>query len=303
MHNIRKFICLIVMYLSVGFPIACFAESAADTELQYRLNRTNVDLAELGRQWRIYQRALQGQKDDEASEALRRLRRTMAEGGVERFDAAAQSLIRQAEQLRRDGRLKSAMEMLTIAESLAPSLSEVRSARARLLIASSPASVHDWGLAYLKAYFGTFALEKPRLEFFLTFILWAVALFLVCVLIFWATQVIRYALHFSYDLSGVLPFVSGWVSAVVCIAMLSAMTIWLANIVPALGALLVLLSLYQSRKERVVSILSLLTLAVVTVAGPGFRMYEILALKQQGGWNRSMLTLLTGRHSESWPGF
>ena len=89
--------------------------------------------------------------------------------------------------------------------------------------------------------------------------------------------------------------------AVVCIAMLSAMTFgW--RMCPCTGGIIGPIEFVPVPKERVVSILSLLTLAVVTVAGPGFRMYEILALKQQGGWNRS-ITLLTGRHSESWPGF
>ncbi|MEE2785923.1 MAG: tetratricopeptide repeat protein [Myxococcota bacterium] len=268
MQNILKLICAVLMAIWFGLMPDALAQGSRESAKPLKLNKTMVSLDELGRQWRHCLKTMEAGQPGDAEEALRRLRRMMAEGGVERFDAAAQRLLFNVERLRKTGQFEAASDLLVVARSLAPGLPAIEFAQARLRRSESPFAVHTWGMEELRARVATVVEARARMDSVVSGLLWAAVLGALVIFIFGLCQLVRYGLHLLYDFAALIPAVSGVTSAFVTVSMLVATALVTGNAVPTIAGLFVLLSLYQARGERVMTVASGLFVAALILLGP-----------------------------------
>ncbi len=188
-----------------------------------------------------------------AAEQLDRIARAAVAAGIQRLDAFAVALLREARAAAAAERYPEAARLVDEAEALAPGLPEIHDSRASLALDEAPWALHSWTTHSIKGLLARLDDFQRRLLLLGDVVLVGLLIAGLAGILFILAQVARYALHVFHDLGQAFPSTMRFV-------LLAAIVLVLAlPLIYGFGPLLLVFPLagvlwsYQSGSERVLT--------------------------------------------------
>ncbi len=181
--------------------------------------------------------------------------------GIQRLDALGVALVREADALRRDGKLDLAGRRLDAAERLAPGLPEIADARGTLAATQAPFAVHRRLLAGIEGARRRSQDFSRRMIQMSDATLSALIIGAALALLFLVAQLARYGVHLYHDLGRAFPSVLRPL-LVASLALLAVLPLFY-GFGPFLlvSPVLIVLWAYQGATERILSVVFAVGLA------------------------------------------
>lgn len=200
---------------------------------------------------------------ERAEEQLDRLLRTAREAGITRLDPFAVALLREAQRAADAGRFGDAYARVARAELLAPGLPEVYDVHASLTLDDTPWALHTWAKFRIKGLLARIDDFQRRMLLFSDFVLGMLMVIGVVGFLFALAQLARYAIHLFHDLGHAFPSAMRVVLLIAIALLLALPLIYGFGPVLLLFPLAVALWSYQSRAEKVLSVVFIVFLGTL----------------------------------------
>lgn len=240
-------------------PAAIAAAEAPDPSVA--LDADPRGYQELINLWRNRAAALPDDPE-RAAEQFDRVVRAAQAAGIRRLDAFAVALLREAAVAAEADRIPRANALVDRAEMLAPGLPEVFDMRASVALDEAPWALHRWTTQRAKGLLARIDDFQRRVLLLGDVVLVGLLILGLLATLFMITQCVRYAVHVFHDLGQAFPSTMRFV-------LLAAVLLVLAlPLIYGFGPLLLAFPLagvlwaYQSRGERILSVLTVVVLGL-----------------------------------------
>ncbi len=263
MPALRRFgiVSSIAMVAYLVIPAPAVAQSGAEgADPAVALSTAGRGYEQLVQVWRLRRAAVEDADAERADELVERVLRLRGETGIQRLDAFAVALLREAFAAAEAGDWDTAATRLAQAERLSPGLPEVWEARGAVALERQPLALHRWldgEVRALRARLGDFQRRMLWLsDGLLTLLLVLGGVGLLTLL----AQLVRYGMHLYHDLGQAFPAVMKFLLLAVAGLLLLLPLVFGFGPILLYFPIAVMLWAYQSRGERALAVVFTLLL-------------------------------------------